>query len=361
MLRAQSKNRSEARAALSPDSEPPYLETAEEEQFDRMEERNAAVNGRQGITASQESQKEARQRRREERMDAVMEGLSGVSRDSLMAVEPLLSKNKPPCNASRPSENKPEENLVLVCPYDGIGGARRALEILGITPAVYISIDWNAESFKVIRAVEERGVSVGRAPQLVEVFEAKVSAVTSKHLAPLLRRPGLNTGLVVGGPPCQGFSALNRNGKGFEDPRSQEIRAFAELVRRVKAAGHPGMRWDYVMENVSTMAGVDRSMITALLISRAGWCREHELAASLVGHINRTRLYWITFDIYPGELDLEEVDDTPVPSRSSAPFAPGEEEYERWYVEHPTKYRRFILGDQRPRKPPLEELSLIHI
>ena len=153
-----------------------------------------------------------------------MEGLSGVSRDSLMAVEPLLSKNKPPWNTSRPSENKPEENLVLVCPYDGIGGARRALEILGITPAVYISIDWDAESCKVIRAVEERRVSVGRAPQLVEVFEAKVSAVTSKHLAPLLRRPGLNTGLVVGGPPCQGFSALNRNGEGFEDPRSQEIK-----------------------------------------------------------------------------------------------------------------------------------------
>ena len=32
-----------------------------------------------------------------------------------------------------------DETLVLVSAFDGIGGARRALELLGVRPAVYIS------------------------------------------------------------------------------------------------------------------------------------------------------------------------------------------------------------------------------
>ena len=33
----------------------------------------------------------------------------------------------------------PEESLVLVNTFDGIGGARRALELLGIKPAIFLS------------------------------------------------------------------------------------------------------------------------------------------------------------------------------------------------------------------------------
>ena len=35
----------------------------------------------------------------------------------------------------------PSQGLVLVAPFDGIGGARRAIEILGLEPALYIGID----------------------------------------------------------------------------------------------------------------------------------------------------------------------------------------------------------------------------
>ncbi len=47
--------------------------------------------------------------------------------------------------------------------------------------------------------------------------------------------------IVIGGPPCQGFSPLNKQREG--DPRKQLWRAFMEVVRRVKPIV-------FVMENV---------------------------------------------------------------------------------------------------------------
>jgi len=47
--------------------------------------------------------------------------------------------------------------------------------------------------------------------------------------------------VVIGGPPCQGFSLLNKNRK--NDPRKQLWRAFLEVVKRT----HPAV---FVMENV---------------------------------------------------------------------------------------------------------------
>ena len=43
------------------------------------------------------------------------------------------------------------EGLVLVSPFDGIGGARRALEILGITPALVIAIEMDIGCVKVVK------------------------------------------------------------------------------------------------------------------------------------------------------------------------------------------------------------------
>ena len=52
--------------------------------------------------------------------------------------------------------------------------------------------------------------------------------------------------IVIGGPPCQGFSLLNRNREG--DPRKQLWRPYFELVRRSGARV-------FVMENVPQLLG----------------------------------------------------------------------------------------------------------
>ena len=52
--------------------------------------------------------------------------------------------------------------------------------------------------------------------------------------------------VVIGGPPCQGFSLLNKNREG--DPRKQLWRPFLEVVERSKASV-------FVMENVPQLLG----------------------------------------------------------------------------------------------------------
>ena len=54
--------------------------------------------------------------------------------------------------------------------------------------------------------------------------------------------------LVIGGPPCQGFSLLNRNRD--NDPRKQMWRPFLDVVRRSGASV-------FVMENVPQLLGSD--------------------------------------------------------------------------------------------------------
>jgi DNA (cytosine-5)-methyltransferase 1 len=65
----------------------------------------------------------------------------------------------------------------------------------------------------------------------------------------LLKDPSVKIPLadvVIGGPPCQGFSLLNKNRKA--DPRKQLWRPFLEVVKRSKARV-------FVMENVPQLLG----------------------------------------------------------------------------------------------------------
>ena len=55
-----------------------------------------------------------------------------------------------------------------------------------------------------------------------------------------------NADVVIGGPPCQGFSLLNRNRE--DDPRNQLWRPFLEVVKRCAASV-------FVMENVPQLLG----------------------------------------------------------------------------------------------------------
>eukprot|EP00973_Karenia_brevis_P019716 2703429-Karenia_brevis.AAC.1 len=47
-------------------------------------------------------------------------------------------------------QRNPEETLVLVSPFDGIGGARRALEILGLKPALHLSFETDPEYVEIV-------------------------------------------------------------------------------------------------------------------------------------------------------------------------------------------------------------------
>ena len=60
-----------------------------------------------------------------------------------------------------------------------------------------------------------------------------------KNLDKLLA--GRNVDIVVGGPPCQGFSMANRQ-RLIDDPRNHLYKSYVEVVKKV----HPKF---FVMEN----------------------------------------------------------------------------------------------------------------
>ncbi len=106
---------------------------------------------------------------------------------------------------------------------------------------------------------------VRRAWPDVQYIHGCVSHVDEGTLGEILNTvPSLTTGLVVGGPPCQGFSKLNALRKGFDDPRSKCISMFADLIVMLRAVA-PHVEWHALMENVASMTGCDLDRITAEL------------------------------------------------------------------------------------------------
>lgn len=67
---------------------------------------------------------------------------------------------------------------------------------------------------------------------------------------PLIRPPArLQPDIVIGGPPCQGFSVIGRMDP--KDPRSRHVHGFLDVVRRYRPAA-------FCMENVRALADATR-------------------------------------------------------------------------------------------------------
>ena len=69
---------------------------------------------------------------------------------------------------------------------------------------------------------------------------------------------------MIGGPPCQGFSSLNANLRGFQDPQSDGISLFVQLFKRCQKVA-PWIKWDAMVEIVASMDSADRATVTQLL------------------------------------------------------------------------------------------------
>lgn len=76
--------------------------------------------------------------------------------------------------------------------------------------------------------------------------EEDIVGLTAKDVATEAFRSGEHCDLLLGGPPCQGFSAHRLNGTGVRDPRNGLIHTYFEFVE----AFRPTM---FLMENVPGM------------------------------------------------------------------------------------------------------------
>ena len=84
---------------------------------------------------------------------------------------------------------EPEKQLVLIAAFDGIGGARRALELLGITPAVYISVEIDEDCAQVVANWWPEAIRISN---IDELDVPKLEELLKDH-------PELETGIIIGG------------------------------------------------------------------------------------------------------------------------------------------------------------------
>jgi DNA (cytosine-5)-methyltransferase 1 len=137
-----------------------------------------------------------------------------------------------PDGSSIGAEREPtysQQRFRLVDLFAGAGGFTLGFVETGRFEPVFAN-DFNAYAVKTYNANFEDHCLHGDINDLLENAASKLP----------------NADVVVGGPPCQGFSLLNKQRDG--DPRKELWRAFLEVVRRVK----PSV---FVMENVPELLG----------------------------------------------------------------------------------------------------------
>ena len=124
-----------------------------------------------------------------------------------------------------PRKEKVLKELVLVGVFDGIGGARRAIELLDIgSPGLYISIETNGNCIQVVSRAWPEARHMG---ELSKITDQQLVDVLAEH-------EELREGLVVGGFPCQPFSGLSAERAGFDDPRAAVFPMMIELIERLR-------------------------------------------------------------------------------------------------------------------------------
>ena len=175
---------------------------------------------------------------------------------------------------------------MLIAPYDGSGGARRALELLGLRPALVISIERDKECKQVI---DIKWPGCVHFPEVHTVSQDQWKQALEKY-------PDLTHGIIVGGPPCQGFSGANSRREHFDDERSDEIDHYVAMVQTLKAL-KPDIVWHDCMENVSSMDESDKNTITQKVsVIRTSGSEPYEFDAAQIGPQNRPRSYWTSWE-----------------------------------------------------------------
>jgi DNA (cytosine-5)-methyltransferase 1 len=125
-----------------------------------------------------------------------------------------------------------KQNICAVDLYAGAGGLSLGLQWAGIKVVAAVEVDdWAASTY--CQNLSDAVVHVGRVSELTEAFFERHRGVE----------------IVVGGPPCQGFSVSASSRRKENDARNQEVFHFLDAAIRLK----PSV---IVMENVPAMPTV---------------------------------------------------------------------------------------------------------
>jgi len=131
---------------------------------------------------------------------------------------------------------------VLACDlFSGAGGFSLGAYLAGIK--VVAAVEWNSYACTTYR---NNFIKTGLTK--TELFEGDIAKLDPNEVK---RKAGLDKShcdILLGGPPCQGFSAHRLNGAGVKDPRNKLLLRYFEYVRVIRPTfflveNVPGLLW----------------------------------------------------------------------------------------------------------------------
>jgi len=146
---------------------------------------------------------------------------------------------------------KRHKNFTVVDVFSGAGGLSLGFKMAGFKIAVAVDKDEdvaqtytynNPEVKFLLRSVEETD-----ADDILDATEDK----------------GFNSiDVLVGGPPCQGFSSANRRTNGADNPESKCLWEFMRLLEELRPTA-------FLMENVIGIRSIDKGLVLKEIIGKA--------------------------------------------------------------------------------------------
>jgi len=196
-------------------------------------------------------------------------------------------------SACRQTGGNTDSRLAVLETFGGISGLRRAVEILGVTPAAHLSWETCEAACRVAKQ---------NYPDVQHMGDVK--DITTEQIVEALRPcTGIDFVLHASGPPCQDVSGLSAGRKGVSGERSG-LMALLPLVRQQIRAATPRAEHGDLMEMVASLSQSDQ-----LAYDEINQSVPVRLCPSSHWPVRRPRLYWITWALSPAEdVSVEETE-----------------------------------------------------
>ena len=234
--------------------------------------------------------------------------------------------------------SRTEHAIVSIGLFDGIGGLRVCLDLLGVRVLGHVSVEKDGAVKRVVESHFPHAVMVD---SVEEITEELVRLWATKFSQCSLV-------LIGAGPPCQGVSGLNSDRKGaLLDQRSclfQHVPRIRDLVRKQFC-------WCPVYTMMESVASMDRR--DCALMSDAVGVQPLSCNAGEFTWCQRPRLYWCDWEITGGTgcNILESADDSPIRLQLQGQQNIAEVTRKGWYkVEPGTPFPTFTTS--RPQAKP---------
>ena len=142
---------------------------------------------------------------------------------------------------NRGSQPPSSAAVLAVDLFAGAGGFTLAARKLGVRVVAAVEVN------RLACATYRRNF-IGRRRTAPKLYEQDIGTLAPKTVALECLRPGEHCDLIMGGPPCQGFSVHRINGAGIDDPRNELLLSYFRFVRSLSPKAFilenvPGLLW----------------------------------------------------------------------------------------------------------------------